>query len=186
VQHGIVESAKGFPGYQKIDVFPPADPAGEEWAVVIHFDDRATLRGWLDSPVRAEWVARMEGEFGTPEVREVPNGFNAWFTGATGAGVPPRWKVALSVLLPLYPTVMVLAILGAAPVDRFGLAVAMLISNILSVSILQWLVTPVLGKVLAPWLRANGPSGRRVTVVGLVLIVAALAAMTAVFHAMAS
>ena len=39
---------------------------------------------------------------------------------------------------------MLMAILLGPYIDRFGLAVAMLISNLLSVVLLQWVVTPVL------------------------------------------
>jgi antibiotic biosynthesis monooxygenase (ABM) superfamily enzyme len=66
--------------------------------------------------------------------------------------------------------------------DRFGMAVTMLISNVLSVAILQWGLSPPLNVVLAPWLRARGKEGSRVTFLGLFLILASLAGMTALFR----
>jgi antibiotic biosynthesis monooxygenase (ABM) superfamily enzyme len=181
LQHGIVEAAQGFPGYQKVDIYPPARRAQVEWVVVIHFDNGEALQHWLDAPVRTEWIARFHNEIGESRLKQVPAGFTAWFTGLVPSGeVPPRWKVALSVLLPLYPTVMVLSLIMPRP-DRFGMAVTMLVSNILSVCILQWALTPALNVMLVPWLRASGTDSMRVTLAGLVLILATLGAMTALF-----
>jgi len=182
LQNGIVAAAKGFPGYQKVDLFPPTDRQHVEWVVVIHFDDHATLQNWLDSPLRAEWLAKFDREFGKPRLKEVSGGFNAWFTGQVpDGGLPPSWKIALSVLLPLYPTVMLLSLVLPAP-DQVGLALSILLSNMCSVCLLQWAVSPPLNRVLAPWLRANGPEKRRFTLVGLVLIVAALGLILALFR----
>jgi antibiotic biosynthesis monooxygenase (ABM) superfamily enzyme len=182
MQKGIVAAARGYPGYQKVELFPPTDRARVEWVVVIHFDDHTTLQNWLDSPLRAEWLARFDREFGAPRLKEVSGGFNAWFTGEVpDGGLPPSWKIALSVLLPLYPTVMLLTIFLPGP-DRVGLAVAILISNISSTCILQWVVSPSLNRVLGPWLRANGTDSRRFSRLGLVLILVALASIFLLFR----
>jgi antibiotic biosynthesis monooxygenase (ABM) superfamily enzyme len=186
-QRGITAAAGEFPGYQSTEIYPPAGHQ-KEWVIILHFDDRRTLQGWLESPARADWLAKRPRETGDYRLKTLPSGFGAWFAdhiAGSGPALPPSWKIALSVLLPLYPTVMVLAILGVAPPRRLGLSLAMLISNILSVAILQWAVTPALHVVLAPWLRANGKDGRRVTMVGLVIILAALAMMTCLFRLIA-
>jgi antibiotic biosynthesis monooxygenase (ABM) superfamily enzyme len=183
-QRGITTAAAEFLGYQATEIYSPVGQQ-EEWVVILHFDDPRSLQGWLDSPTRADWLAKRPCEIGNYRLKTLPSGFGAWFAGltdASGDALPPSWKIALSVLLALYPTVMVLVILGVAPPGRFGLSVAMLISNILSVTILQWAVTPALNVVLARWLRANGRDGRRVTLVGLVLILATLGVMAALFR----
>jgi hypothetical protein len=183
-QRGITAAVAEFPGYQATEIYPPVGRE-EEWVVILHFDDPRTLQNWLDSPTRADWLGKRPYETGDYRLKTLPSGFGAWFAGqidASGGALPPSWKIALSVLLALYPTVMVLAILGLPPRGRFGLAVTMLISNILSVALLQWAVTPALKVVIAPWLRANGGDGRRVTVVGAIVILAVLGIMTALFR----
>jgi antibiotic biosynthesis monooxygenase (ABM) superfamily enzyme len=182
LQRGITEAARTFPGYQKVDIYPPAGREREEWVVVIHFDDQQALQRWLDSPMRAEWAARFQKEMGEFRLKRLPAGFNAWFSGLVGdEALPSSWKVALSVLLPLYPTVVLLSLVLPAP-DRIGLALSILVSNISSTCVLQWVVSPALNSVLAPWLRANGPNNRRFTLVGLLLILAALSLMLALFR----
>jgi hypothetical protein len=67
--------------------------------------------------------------------------------------------------------------------QRFGTAVAFLIGNVASVAFLQWVGTPfVVTPLLGPWFRASGKGGRRLSVVGLVLIFGALALMAFLFR----
>jgi antibiotic biosynthesis monooxygenase (ABM) superfamily enzyme len=182
LQRGITEAARGFAGYQKVDIYPPTGEDREQWVVVIHFDDQPALQHWLASPVRAEWAARFRDEMGEFQLKQMPSGFNAWFTGLDSkAGLPPSWKVALAVLLPLYPTVMLLSLVlpGA---DQVGLAVAIILSNMSSTCLLQWAISPTLNRVLGPWLRAHGPEGRRITLIGLALILMTLGLLITLFR----
>jgi antibiotic biosynthesis monooxygenase (ABM) superfamily enzyme len=78
---------------------------------------------------------------------------------------------------------MLLTIFVSPYTNRLGLATSMLIGNVLSVALLQWVVTPAINVVLAPWLRASGPQGKALTVWGLVLILLALAGLTLLFRA---
>ena len=86
--------------------------------------------------------------------------------------------MVLTVLLGLYPTVMLLTIFVGPYTSRLGMAVSMLIGNALSVSSLQWLVMPVLTRMLAPWLEADARRARTLSYGGLALISVLLAALT--------
>ena len=183
-QRGITAAAAAFPGYQATEIYPPMGRQ-EEWVVILHFDDAKTLQTWLDSPARAEWVAKLPHEIRDYRLKTLPSGFGAWFVGlidGSGVVLPPSWKIALSVLLALYPTVMVLAIWVGPYLTPLGLAVSMLISNALSVSILQWAVTPALDPLLRPWFRANGHEQRAFSLGGLVAILFLLGGMALLFR----
>jgi len=185
LQRGITQAAEGFRGYEATDVYPPTEGQDANWVVIIHFDGPETLQRWLDSPERAEWVAKLRNEMGDFRLKSLPTGFGAWFAGLVNEspeGLPPSWKMALTVLLALYPTVMLLAILFVPYISPLGLAVSMLISNTLSVSILQWAVMPVLEKLLGPWLRANQARRRTYSLGGLVVILALLGGMALLFR----
>jgi antibiotic biosynthesis monooxygenase (ABM) superfamily enzyme len=182
-QRGVTGAAEGFAGYQATEVYPPTADRPHEWVVVIHFDTLENLQGWLDSPQRAEWTAKLPREFGDFRLWRMPSGFAPWFAGAAEAGAElPHWKVFLMVLLGLYPTVMVLTLYLSPHTDRFGLAVSILIGNIASCAFLEWLGSPVIRLLLGPWLRASGAEGRVRNLAGTLLIVGALAAMAALFH----
>lgn len=184
-QRGVTGAAEGFAGYRGTDVYPPADNLRDEWVVVIHFDEEKSLQGWLDSPVRAQWVERLQAQVGNFELKALPGGFACWFAGlAEGSDrtPPPSWKMALTVLLGLYPTVMVLTLFPGPYTEPLGLALAMLIGNALSVSILQWAVMPALNSLLAPWLNANSEQQRTSSVGGLFLILVLLAGLALLFR----
>jgi antibiotic biosynthesis monooxygenase (ABM) superfamily enzyme len=181
-QHGVTQAAQRFPGYLGTEHYPPADDSHQEWVVVVHFADAAALRLWLDSPERAAWTAKLPPEVADFRLKTLSGGFGPWFAGLVDADAPlPRWKMALSVLFGLYPTVMLLAVVLAPHTRHLGLAVSMLIGNLASCVILEWLGMPAVRLVLRPWLRANDKKGRAVTVVGTALILAALGVTTFLF-----
>jgi len=63
-----------------------------------------------------------------------------------------------------------------------GSALAMLIGNAMSVSLLQYVVMPVLTRVFGPWLHANALNQRAKSLAGLGIVVLILATLTALFH----
>ena len=184
-QSGITSAAEPFAGYRGTEVYPPSGGREGEWVAVVSFEDEASLRAWLDSPVRKGWVEKLQAHIGAFDLKVVPGGFGPWFSNCLrgqGATPPPGWKMVLIVLLGLYPTVMLLTLFPGPYTQPLGMAVAMLIGNALSVSILQWVVMPVLNALSGPWLAANGEDKRTLSRAGLTVIVALLAGLTVYFH----
>ena len=184
-QRSVTGAAESFPGYRGTDVYPPADNLRDEWVVVIDFEDQESLQGWLGSSVRAHWVEKLQAQVGDFELKALPGGFGAWFASlgqCPEAVTPPSWKMALTVLFGLYPTVMVLTVFPGPYTQPLGLAFAMLIGNALSVSLLQWVVMPVLNILLAPWLKANSEEHRALSIGGLFLILVLLGALALLFR----
>jgi uncharacterized protein len=184
-QRGLTEAAEGFPGYRGTELYPPPDGGHQEWVAVIHFDDQESLQRWIDSPDRAEWAKKLRDEIGDFQLKTLPSGFGAWFAGLdTGSEgePPPSWKMAMTVLLGLYPTVMLLALLVGRRLSPLGMAVSMLMSNTFSVAICQWVVMPPLTNALGLWLHANSPDKRVVSIVGLVAIWLLLGGLVILFR----
>jgi len=186
-QRGLSAAAAEAPGYQTTEIYPPAG-GQEPWVIVIHFDDPKTLRDWLDSPKRAGWLAKIPCEFRDFRLKTLPSGFGAWFAGTVEGPevpLPPKWKMALTILFTLYPTVMLLSIFVGPHINPLGLAVSILVSNMMSVSILQWVVQPALDPVLGPWLRANEGKQRAYSLGGLAVLLLLLGGMALMFHLVA-
>jgi uncharacterized protein len=183
-QQGITTAAERFAGYRGTDVYPPGDNLHDEWVVVLQFDDEPSLRRWLDSPVRALGVEKLRTQVGDFELKAVSGGFGAWFAGLGRRPdeVPASWKMALTVLFGLYPTVMLLTIFVGPHTERFGMAVGMLIGNALSVSILQWGLMPVLTAVLSRWLKTGMSRNRALSIGGLCLLLFLLSAFALIFR----
>lgn len=184
-QRGVTAAAEGFNGYSGTDVYPPAGGQGGDWVVVISFADEQALRGWLDSPLRKQWVEKLQARVGEFALQVIPGGFGSWFAGrmhSPDGTPPPDWKMALVVLLGLYPTVMLLTLFPGPYTEPLGLALAMLIGNALSVTILQWAVMPVLNNLSASWLGANAAKQRALSLGGLLVILVLLAGMACLFR----
>ncbi len=181
-QHGVTADSAKFPHYQATEIYPPQGTQ-EEWVVIIHFDDAQSLQNWLDSPQRAGWVAKLPCETRDFRMQMLPSGFGGWFAGLDQqAKRLPHWKMALTVLFGLYPTVMVLSMFMLPYTQRFGTAVAILLGNAASVSFLEWLGMPVISRFLNPWLHANDKDGKVLSLIGGILIVGALGLMTFLFY----
>ena len=168
-QRGVTAAAEAVAGYRATDVYPPAGALQQEWVIVIHFDQASSLQAWLDSPVRAQWVEKLRARAVDFDVKSMPAGFGAWFSAqAQPADGPPDWKIVVAVVLALFPTVMLLTVFPMPYAAPLGFAASMLIGNFLSVSLLQWAVSPALNRVLGPWLRANSDKDRAFSIAGLV------------------
>ena len=184
-QRGITRAVEGFPGYRATDIYPPAETGNLEWVVVVEFDSPEALQAWLDSPARAEWTGRLPSEIANFRLKTLPTGFGHWFSGLVAGpdeAPPPGWKMALTILLGLYPTVMLLSLVVGPYISPLGLAVSMLISNALSCVLLQWVVVPPLTALLAPWLTARPERGKIFAVGGVMLIVLVLGILAVLFR----
>jgi antibiotic biosynthesis monooxygenase (ABM) superfamily enzyme len=181
-QREVAALAGAYPGYQATEVYPPTGD-GDEWVIIVHFDDEALLQAWLDAPERSAWLAKLPAEALGFRQQTMPTGFGSWVAGQTADGTRvSHWKSFLLVLVGLYPVVMLLTLIVSPRISGLGMAFAMLVGNILSVAILEWAVMPLLNRFLAPWLQAHGRDGRLVSVVGAALIVASVLAMALVFR----
>lgn len=155
-QNEATHAAESFDGYTGTDIFPPSDERTHEWVTLIHFENQVALDHWLASPERARRVAELLEKIGDFEIKELAGGFGPWFAREDhSAGSIPSWKMALTVLLALFPTVMLLTIFVGPLTAPLGLAFSMLIGNALSISILQWGVMPLLTRWLDPWLTSG-------------------------------
>lgn len=183
-QKNIASVAAQFPGYLGCDLYPPAGERSGDWVVLIHFEDDASLAYWLDSPVRAKWVEKLRATVGEFELQTLEGGFSQWFTSATRAGgyAPAGWKMALTVLFGLYPTVMLLTIFVTPYVSPLGMAFSMLLGNALSVSLLQWMIMPTLTWLLTSWLEADAQRSKLITYAGLFGLVSLLLVMGLLFR----
>jgi antibiotic biosynthesis monooxygenase (ABM) superfamily enzyme len=175
-QRDITASASELPGYQDTDVYPPTEPGGRQWVIVVHFDDAARLAAWSASSARAEHIERFAREFRGEsfQVKNLDKGFGHYFTQSA----PPAWKMMITVLLGLYPTVVLLSVV-TKPLAGLGFAFSLLIGNALSVCLLEWVVMPALVRTLKPWHSARSP---QVTAFGLAAVLGALALLALSFH----
>ncbi|MGZ6806452.1 MAG: antibiotic biosynthesis monooxygenase [Mycobacteriaceae bacterium] len=181
-QHRMTEMEKTFPGFRGSDLHRPVPGIQDEWTIIYTFDSADNLNYWLDSPARHTLLAEGEG-FKDFEVHRIANPYGSWFAadhrGADSGAA--SWKTALSVLVGLYPTVMILT-LGITEIwPGAQLWASLLVGNILSVSLLTWGVMPIVTRVLRFWLEPEPHSDTRTDVLGLALSVGFLTVASVLF-----
>jgi uncharacterized protein len=163
-QSEIREGLQQFEGYLKTDVCPPVLGMQEKWYIVVHFDSPAHLGEWLDSDIRHWLVGKGKKKFG-PYRYKIQAGFEGWFGNSyrserTNTNTP-AWKQNLAVLFGLYPTVMLETLFFShfGLMNSWSLAPQMFVSNLISCSLLTWVVMPLTTALLGFWLKPQQDTG---------------------------
>lgn len=164
-QEKILAAQREFPGFMGSELFRPVKGVQDKWVTAFRFDTRQHLDDWLGSTTRQKLLDEGRAAFVSYDVRKVGSAFGTWFRfeqGAEDGGAPPNWKQALSVVLALYPNVKILGLTVGDQFDDAGMPgyLSLFISNVLSVSILTWLLMPLVNRAFAFWLMPSRPSVR--------------------------
>ncbi|MFF1566763.1 antibiotic biosynthesis monooxygenase [Streptomyces sp. NPDC058293] len=184
-QKKVLREQEKYPGFMGTEFFKPVEGIQDHWVVVFRYDTREHLDAWLDSSNRERLLEEGRDYFASYEVRKVGTAFGGWFRFGSDEGeeVPPNWKQAMTVVLALYPTVMVLNLTVGHEFDVLGVPgyLGLFFGNILSVSILTWLLMPLVNRALAFWLRPGRTRHVRLDVAGAALVALCWALTVLVF-----
>ena len=155
-QDRIDAEAARFSGFLGNEVFAPVPGVQEDWVVVVRFDSAGHLKDWLQSDSRRRLIEQAADLWQETRVESFSGGFPGWFgPGADGFGRPigpPNWKQAMSVLLVLYPTVMLLNLFLSPLLAGLPMALSMFLGNVVSVALLTWLLMSMVNRVFGFWL----------------------------------
>ncbi len=148
----IIESMSTFDGFVNAQLYPPVEGVQEETVIVFSFRSRPQLDRWFTSDERRQQLEQLDEHIEGERQLNVIGGFGGWFT--LGPRNVKTWKQAATVLLALYPTVLLLnEVLGWLLTDDLPYLLVVLIGNVLGVAILSWLLMPRLTSALDSWLR---------------------------------
>jgi uncharacterized protein len=158
-QDRVTDAERQFPGFRGAELYRPVPGVQDEWTALYRYDCDEHASAWLESDERKKLL--REGErFKDFDLHRISSPFGGWFAPPDGEGGeggeyragPPNWKQGLSVLVALYPTVVLLT-LGLSEIWPKGpLWATLLVGNICSVSLLTWLFMPAVTRALQFWL----------------------------------
>lgn len=174
-----------FPGFVDLEVFEPA--AGEDcFVIVVRFASEAEGNAWHTSPVCLALLEKSKSLLQQAVMRSPSRVFGGWFGGSDSSASqesPKAWKEALTVLLVLYPTVMLLSLYVTGPLLRdWSKATSMYVGNFLSVALLTWVLMPGATRALSFWLVPRQGSGTSNTLKGLALVLGSQILLVWLFH----
>lgn len=172
-----------FAGFVELEVFEPP-PGQREVVLVLRFASEEEGAAWHNSSICLELLEQSKSFVEERVMRSPSRVFASWFGDQDASRESPRlWKDALTVLLVLYPTVMILTLYVTGPLLKgWSLATSMYLGNLLSVSILTWVLMPLATRWLAFWLTPTKGSRSAHTLLGLVLVLGLQALTVWFFH----
>ncbi len=183
-QERVTQAERGFPGFRGSELFRPVPGAQRDWTAIYRFDTDEHLTAWLESPARQRLLDQGR-HFGDFELRRISSPFGSWFSFAgpgDTADAPPDWKTALSVLVGLYPTVVLITLAISELWEDGELWETLLLGNVVSVALLTWVVMPVVARALRFWLAPDpGSADPHLDAAGAALSIAFLTACAFVF-----
>lgn len=187
-QRKLAMSTAQYPGYTGTVLLPPAPEAGiEQWTSILCFRTDDQLAAWSRSDERARRLDQLRThltkDFDTLSV-DAPFGSILRFDHGRPR-VTPKWKTAMLVLLVLYPTVMTLSRFLGPVLKDMGAApwLLMWLSQIVSVAVLTYALMPLATRLFTRWLDPVDGASVRVSVLGVLVVIAVYAATLWLFAA---
>lgn len=177
-------------GFLRADLCTPlnCDDGVIKYYSIIHFASPSQLDLWLTCEARRQLFQAGETLVLAYRFKSFTTGLEGWFSlsgGSSGSLGPPRWKQILSVVLGLYPTVMAQGIVFSAlgMMQGWPLSTAMLVNNLITSSLLTWVVMPRVSRLLKFWLRpAYSLTSRQVDLAGTAIVLSLLILCVVLFN----
>ena len=137
-----------------VHIMRPAPGSGSrEYGIIRKFANRAALEDFRTSPEYLEWnqiaAGLTEGQGRTEEL----TGLESWFT-LPGANLRPlpKWKMAVATFLGVFPVAMALNLTIGPVIRSWHFILSNAVFNACVVSLLTWVVMPVITRALHNWL----------------------------------
>ena len=135
----------------------PAIGAGaRQWTFIFMFQTQEQADAWRDSEIQRAWNERAR-ELTEGEARiQVTCGLETWFT-TPDLGVvapPPRWKMAESTWLVIYPTITGLLLAVGPQLQPLPVALRTLVLTAVLVPLMPFVLMPSVPRALRGWLIA--------------------------------
>lgn len=182
-QCDLTAASRRFPGYEGTVVLPPAGSG--EWTSLIRFRTERLLAAWLKSTERQDALSplrsTLDQDFST-FTQTTPFGTTVRVEDGR-TKLTPGWKSAMLVLLVLYPTVMLLSRFFGPILEGMGAGpwLTIWLSQVLSISLLQWVLMPFAVRRMRRWLDPVDGADLGVTLRGVGIVVAGYVITLAIF-----
>jgi uncharacterized protein len=147
-----------FPGTSGSMVFRQEAAGGAEFSILQQFAGKAEHDAWVGSPGFSRWRSEVAPPKPTPGHVHRYSGMEAFFVSAQAPDAPPRWKMAVLLMIAVYPLSLVLSIWGAPALARLPVLAGTFLTSVLMVFLMTYVLVPILTKLFQCWLQ---PGKRR-------------------------
>ncbi len=150
---GLLEEFARVPGASGSLVFRRESGGDVEFSILQRFATEQDHAAWLASAGFGRWRAAMAPSTPTPDHVQRYSGMDAFFVDAKAPDAPPRWKMAVVLLVAVYPMSLAVAHWLAPALARVSLFTGALITSVIMVVSMTWIVVPLLTKLFEAWLQ---------------------------------
>lgn len=188
----VRQVAQTYSGFLRADLCPPLDCQDGviKCYSIIHFETPKQLNAWMTSKQRQQLFRQGQSIFLAYRFKSFSTGLEGWFSSHAGAAEqhglgPPPWKQVLAVVLGLYPTLIVQGMVFAAlgMMQSWPMPTALLVNNLITSSILTWVVMPRVSQFLGFWLRpAYRLTPLQVNLLGTIVVLSILVTLMVLFN----
>ena len=148
---------RSYPGHLDLQIIRPIPGLTATYTVIIRFDTREHLQGWMSSQDRKRLIEQVRPLLVQDDDFFIRSGLDFWFTpeGAR-AKVPVRWKQFLVTWSAIFPLVLVIPLVVAMGLRQLGVPQNHYLDLLLSTGSVVWvmvyLVMPHYTKLIQRWL----------------------------------
>ncbi|MCB9773481.1 MAG: antibiotic biosynthesis monooxygenase [Nitrospiraceae bacterium] len=148
---------RSYPGHLDLQIIRPIPGLTATYTVIIRFDTREHLQGWMSSQDRKRLIEQVRPLLAQDDDFFIRSGLDFWFTpeGAR-AKVPVRWKQFLVTWSAIFPLVLVIPMVVAWGLRQLGVPhnhyLDLLLSTGSVVGVMVYLVMPHYTKLIQRWL----------------------------------
>ncbi len=148
---------RSYPGHLDLQIIRPIPGLTATYTVIIRFDTREHLQGWMSSQDRKQLIEQVRPLLAQDDDFFIRSGLDFWFTpeGAR-AKVPVRWKQFLVTWSAIFPLVLIIPQVVALGLRQLGVPqnhyLDLLLSTGLVVWVMVYLVMPHYTKLIQRWL----------------------------------
>lgn len=153
----IAPLCKASPGHLDWHIVRPISGMSETYTVIIRFDNKVHLQGWMESPTRTRLIEKVQSLLVTGDDFFISSGLDFWFAPAGAkAKVPVRWKQYLVTWSAIYPLVLVVPLVVAPLLRLLDVPDNRLLTTLVVtgtvVFLMVYVVMPRYTKLLKRWL----------------------------------
>ncbi|MCO1334234.1 antibiotic biosynthesis monooxygenase [Microbulbifer sp. OS29] len=172
-QSEIDEMVAKFPGFMGSDVTRPIQGVQDEWVVVLRFNSTRHLENWLGSDEHRRLMNKGRRFFEDVSIKRIGHGFEDWLAHVRGKtrASPSQWKIAMLILLVLYPIVMASTDWIFPFLNHWPLAYSTFVTNALTVFLLIRFAIPMATRKFNFWLSDKSGRLSRKNVMGTVVVI---------------
>jgi hypothetical protein len=151
-----VQRMTAMPGFLHAELLEPVPGVQDDTVILLTFDTRHHLDGWLESGDRKQLVERQSTHLLGPRTLSVVGGFAGWFD--SGRDDVVRWRSAAAVLIAIVPVSQVYLMARMSLFPHLNVVVATIVGNVFTVAALTWVLMPPITRRLKDWLRRQQPA----------------------------